>query len=1106
MNAVTITTMKKCFSSSYTNNNENWAIICPDQKNVDNKFTRSQLYGLYCVVQNIIQRGAPTKPSEYLKTQLGELDDTDETYLISDVPSYWDMTIKGDVKNSDYPAAVFFNERVPEHLKEYAFIRNLMIPEADFDEILDKRTAFSGQQVDFFLPEMSLVIEIDGGQHHEYKQRQKDKERDKELDRYGIITKRISAKDVRQNTPALQAFFESLKQEISKNEVILHYKRALDSKPNVQFLRYESVLRLQLLLLTCLREQRLDIKSNTWMFSILDSDVEGLEELLDIAYSDLKLWMTHISALMKLHLDFPALEITKDNSEADLCIDCSLFKRYDDTCIPSEKNYYIRTDYYPNSEHYRIAVTDTISYKIEPEESTGNPNHLRFLLRNIFGYEDFQDGQLPIIINVLEGNDTIGILPTGAGKSLCYQLCAMLQPGVTLIVDPILSLMQDQKRSMSEKNITHNEMIASNLDGAERGLAIEHLAEGRFQMVWISPERFQSEEFRMSLAQINYDLNFCLAVIDEVHCLSEWGHDFRVSYLTLTKTLRRYCPAALLLGLTATASEFVLTDIRAEFGEGYPLEWENIKTSPSMDRKELSFIRVPVHDETERSLLIQELIRRKIGHEDPDAGLIFCPTIGGRYTGCNAIEELLNKNYSGKFRLFNGKIDQEKKAKNQSDFIKDVFPLMICTKAFGMGVDKQNLRFTIHDSLPASIESFYQEAGRAGRDRQNAECYIIYNIDNATRKTVDYISSNGNLLELLKEEDTFEGNDLQTTLFFFNSNHMSEDEETDYIFSLFQFLKAKPTGMKFQQSNPKSIDYKQKAEHALYKLSLLGFVDDWTIKYYSLKRGAFFTKTKNFSDISVLDTVNRFLAYVRKYDVEFSLQSGNGLEYQEIFEQPGNQVRNVIRMLVRWTNQNILYQRLQCSKTIMDWCSPSVDDDTFRRNLEGYFRFSDETVTLEYIAYHPTDYRRWFDILFELNSEKTKRTTLITKEAAQESYASLQRFLESYQNNTGLNYLDGLLQLLSKDEISEHDLDRMKRSLRVIRTLPIAEHRGIIRRTVLFGKSIKSIEKRDILSRTILEYFPELSKMVFDEMQDRYSLSIELDKYASRMESIKWII
>ena len=299
---------------------------------------------------------------------------------------------------------------------------------------------------------------------------------------------RIKAFDVKNNTARLKSQLNGLKEQIADSDILLHYKDALIENPSEQICKLEAVLRLQILLLICLRNQQLDIQSEEWRICISKSDTESLDSLLKTAYEDLKLWMQNISDMLKLKIHFPEIVFVRDSENADLCVDYSLFERYDETCVPVPNNFIIRTDYFSNNDHYEVAVSDTLKYTIELEEPSNDLKCMRFLLRNLFDFDDFQEGQIPVIANVLEGNDTVGIMPTGAGKSLCYQFSALLQPGVTLVIDPILSLMQDQKRSMRQKGITHNEMIASQMGGKERSLALDKLRTGHYQMVWISPE------------------------------------------------------------------------------------------------------------------------------------------------------------------------------------------------------------------------------------------------------------------------------------------------------------------------------------------------------------------------------------------------------------------------------------------------------------------------------------------------------------------------------------------------------------------------------------------------------------------------------------------
>ncbi|WP_309245198.1 DEAD/DEAH box helicase [Clostridium sp. CF012] len=186
---------------------------------------------------------------------------------------------------------------------------------------------------------------------------------------------------------------------------------------------------------------------------------------------------------------------------------------------------------------------------------------LKFLLKNIFRYDDFSHAQLPIITNTLRGKDTIGLLPTGGEKSLCYQFAALLQPCISFVVVPIKSLMYDQKENLDSKFITKTNFISSDQKAEEKNVIGKAFSKGKYFFIWISPERFQIKEFRQYLTVLNEEQTIALAVIGEVHCLSEWVHDFRTSYLNLCKTIEKYCPSTNLLGLTATASLNVLKDI-----------------------------------------------------------------------------------------------------------------------------------------------------------------------------------------------------------------------------------------------------------------------------------------------------------------------------------------------------------------------------------------------------------------------------------------------------------------------------------------------------------------------------------------------------------------
>ena len=708
----------------------------------------------------------------------------------------------------------------------------LLESQREFSSIVNFDNNFTRQRTDFSIEfpfhingKKGIVIEIDGS-HHWENQNQiiLDEQRDKAIFEAGWQnTLRIKTTSV----DRIENHFSILK-DLAKHtyfqNIKLNYQRPLyfdkDGLDALQLILSPfAIARVQKILIQNLLQGKLSLTEKKWKVAVIERDVPCAA----IAIVDLKQQLQHIFVLQDKTFN-PEIELTvfttqefhsaslnkvdlaehfasikfldlsnaHTNNAFDILIDISVLQRKgftgNETVIKGREKCVVRSAQYNHSKRTfltsnLITYSNFVTTNEQQNEQTSFDDSkvkiLEYFLQNIFRKEKFRAGQLEILNKALQGQSVIGLLPTGAGKSLTYQLAAMLQPGICLVIDPIKSLMKDQYDNLKKNQIDACNFINSSLKTREQKTKeTAKLKRGEVLISFVSPERLQMKEFRDILKEMEEEeiyFNYC--VIDEAHCVSEWGHDFRTSYLSLGKNAIEFCKtknkeSIPLFGLTATASFDVLSDVQRELSgnnERNKLKEDSIIRFDTVNREELSFEIVVVHADLrdtdsewrikeklgkqKQSKLINYLSRFRFDNLNKFSGIIFCPHRGwyfgvtDRYRNDdkrNAVYDSIQRAAIPSLRIgsFMGSdSDDERTAElieadsilAQEEFIDNKLNLLVSTKAFGMGIDKPNIRFTFHVNYPSSIESFVQEAGRAGRDQQPATSYILFNDEQVTK-------------------------------------------------------------------------------------------------------------------------------------------------------------------------------------------------------------------------------------------------------------------------------------------------------------------------------------------------------------------------------------
>lgn len=866
---------------------------------------------LCAILDNILSRGLPTLCSPYVERILAERlmlteEETHAGRVLFDgrgdcLDDVWEqlesaLWVVDPRLGPDYAVTTglgsaaeeqFLLETLPRVAGEWC--HQLVDHQMELAQIIGRE--FKDQRCDFAVrlsDNKRLIIEIDGPEHDQPEQQHLDAKRDAALEAAGWVTLRLPVRDLaapsKKQAAKLREFFSGCR---ASNALALNHHNPfwLDDerrRASLLLLVPLAVARIQKVLVRLVNSGILRLDAPSWTLLVREGDVPcawlALEDFSQLLGNLLALMdrppHPPIKLLVEACPEFGESELSTPSEDAaltvlpgggdssvrpDIVLDVSMLLRkrpVTNTAVhqaPSDDRpprFSVWSVYRAQAKH-RVACAKSVPYVVHPESE--NPA-LNYFLNYVFRKAAFRDGQMRMLSRSLARKDVVGLLPTGAGKSLCYQLAGFLQPGVTLIIDPIRSLMHDQVRSLRVIGVHRAVYVDSTLSDDERRRRQDDIRQGAWQFVFVAPERLFIRVFRECLetgASADPPLWFSYCVFDEAHCVSEWGHDFRPAYLAVGESARRFCGTEdgrlPFIALTGTASYDVLADVQRELGIE---DEESIVSLTSFDRPELHFEVYAVDDPDgprpvnpfknkelagilKQGFLVELLKDTLPKHElwadgspesfyelngrSTNSGIVFCPHaslkgVFGVHDVAGKIARELPQLRNSVGRFASSTMETDALVETQNRFMSDALAVLVATKAFGMGVDKPNIRFTVHLSMPASVEAFYQEAGRAGRDGSPALCVLL----------LSEIYDDKDLM-LYFHEQSFPGADSDKRVLH---RHLKGKRGLEWKLSRLTTKGATCHPITYSDDKDKN-----EIGKAVYRLLCVGAVDDYTIDY-----------------------------------------------------------------------------------------------------------------------------------------------------------------------------------------------------------------------------------------------------------------------------------
>ena len=909
---------------------------------------------------------------------------------------------------------------------------------------------FSGQRVDFALETPTgtkIAFEVDGPQHQN--DRAFDQNRDCALYNAGWHVERIPTSNLRPRAP----FSPEVHSRVERDATLAFLRDSTleglcftDPVPQI-ILRSHGVARIQLAILLAMIEGSLAWDAPRWTIGVIERDgpcaALALRDLVRQTRNLSAIYELNSSPTVDLHTfsdygnvrhvpvadteeglevhDRSLGDLHRDVHKLDLLIDCSVRLRPMDR-LDSDQSVRAALESAPRAFILRTA------YRRSPEappnwpaprsapHAQGHKAELEYFLRHIFRKPGFREKQLEIIARAMSRQGVIGLLPTGGGKSVTFQLPTLLSPGAAIVIAPLRSLMDDQADNLHRIGINRHAVVHGGQARHKKEANLRSIGKGYPRLIYVAPERFHISSFRDELAASPISRSISFVVVDEAHCVSEWGHDFRPSYLHVARTARRLCTSswgpAPILALTGTASSTVLLDIQREldFDQNDPAA---IVATSTFRRKELNFLPIVTDPATKTQGIWSalddiatnlELPRESLLDTSDVGGLVFCRHVNGHF-GIDKIKTAIithEKVDTRKIQMFAGGRPRsfqgtdtdwnEHKSNTQRAYKDNAFSLLVATSSFGMGIDKPNIRYTIHYGIPNSVEALAQEAGRAGRDRKAAYCAVVF---------TDDTSVEGEVEAAIDDLPTHLEGDASRVRWLLNQNFPGAKEDALATDKVLHFIRNKwnkhgiPIGKHLSvriSSKTIAINDDDMAK-AIYRLTVLGVIHDYTRDY---PRKWFDVDTIHIAPDTALD---RLGSYVRRYDTEERVQAvrqeahtyrqGLPVDFEHIIRAFTEFVYDVIAKSREQAIENIVRMMRSCGS---DGQKLGSEISTFLSNNEF------TSAVSEMATASTLDQDTWWALIDRATSGELIGYLLVT----------CRRELESSPNHPGLHLLVAL--------------------------------------------------------------------------------------------------